>query len=327
MATLVVLLLVLISFVFLLLITVHTLGVKKRLYAELELFYPKEKYERKARRELIKILVEFNKAFYHEYPNVKNDDFNSVLNSYPRQSTDQSKINRDIELYKTMIINKKALKMIEKLLPIHYTIKAQIDSYRKEKRKAQRAQSLIFKEDFQSYFPELYKKRARILKAIENNCLRIEDNLEVEKSKFEDAIQELVLNKKKGVFEKAGLFAWNMATAPVRHVVNIIEGFGENDPRKIGKSATMLVLGVVGVGLAFEAIDGLEGLDGSGAIALDDSSVELLGNGEPGSHFVEPHARILPDGTEIWIDGDGDTSVNLTVEEGGGYYRSNPVNG
>lgn len=44
----------------------------------------------------------------------------------------------------------------------------------------------------------------------------------------------------------------------------------------------------------------------------------------PNSHFVEPHWKTLPNGEMIWVDGDGDTSVNLTVEEGGGWDQSNP---
>lgn len=44
----------------------------------------------------------------------------------------------------------------------------------------------------------------------------------------------------------------------------------------------------------------------------------------PNSHSVEPHWRTLPNGNTIWVDGDGDTSVNQTIEEGGGWNQSNP---
>jgi hypothetical protein len=43
-----------------------------------------------------------------------------------------------------------------------------------------------------------------------------------------------------------------------------------------------------------------------------------------GTHFVRPHERTLQNGETIWVDGDGDTSVDLDVEEGGGWYQSNP---
>ncbi|MDN4493069.1 hypothetical protein [Ureibacillus aquaedulcis] len=42
------------------------------------------------------------------------------------------------------------------------------------------------------------------------------------------------------------------------------------------------------------------------------------------SHSVEPHWRTLSNGDTIWVDGDGDTSVNQSIEEGGGWTQSNP---
>jgi hypothetical protein len=41
-------------------------------------------------------------------------------------------------------------------------------------------------------------------------------------------------------------------------------------------------------------------------------------------HHVEPHWRTLENGQQIWVDGDGDSSTNLTEEQGGGFFRSNP---
>ena len=42
------------------------------------------------------------------------------------------------------------------------------------------------------------------------------------------------------------------------------------------------------------------------------------------SHSVEPHWRTLESGKEIWVDGDGDTSIDRTVEQGGGWTQDNP---
>ncbi|WP_160299097.1 hypothetical protein [Bacillus alveayuensis] len=39
----------------------------------------------------------------------------------------------------------------------------------------------------------------------------------------------------------------------------------------------------------------------------------------PGTHHVRPH---WVEGH--WCDGDGDTDVNLTEQQGGGYERTNP---
>lgn len=49
-----------------------------------------------------------------------------------------------------------------------------------------------------------------------------------------------------------------------------------------------------------------------------------------GNHFVQPHevdAYYRNDGTYVdgyYRDGDGDTSINTDLEDGGGYNRSNP---
>ncbi|NIK78825.1 hypothetical protein FHS15_003971 [Paenibacillus castaneae] len=50
----------------------------------------------------------------------------------------------------------------------------------------------------------------------------------------------------------------------------------------------------------------------------------------PEQHFVNPHyveSYYREDGTYVegyWRDGDGDTSVDLQVEDGGGYMQTNP---
>ncbi|PLT29811.1 hypothetical protein [Peribacillus deserti] len=43
---------------------------------------------------------------------------------------------------------------------------------------------------------------------------------------------------------------------------------------------------------------------------------------KPNQHDVTPHWRTLPDGREIWID--GDTNVDRSHEQGGGWTQSNP---
>ncbi|MCD2347304.1 hypothetical protein [Clostridium guangxiense] len=47
-------------------------------------------------------------------------------------------------------------------------------------------------------------------------------------------------------------------------------------------------------------------------------------------HFVSPHwvdGYITDDGTDVdgyWRDGDGDTSHDLSIEDGGGYWAHDP---
>ncbi|NHM34061.1 hypothetical protein [Neobacillus terrae] len=48
---------------------------------------------------------------------------------------------------------------------------------------------------------------------------------------------------------------------------------------------------------------------------LNDSTIDL------DEHFVRPHERTLPSGEKIWVDGDGDTSVDRSIEQGGGWWQ------
>ena len=50
----------------------------------------------------------------------------------------------------------------------------------------------------------------------------------------------------------------------------------------------------------------------------DKDDVQLVEN--PNMHYVSPHNRTLPDGREIWVDGDGDT----TVDTYDGWVQHNP---
>lgn len=42
------------------------------------------------------------------------------------------------------------------------------------------------------------------------------------------------------------------------------------------------------------------------------------------THSVQPHERTLASGQTIWVDGDGDTTIDRTAEQGGGWEQSNP---
>lgn len=60
------------------------------------------------------------------------------------------------------------------------------------------------------------------------------------------------------------------------------------------------------------------------------ASQEYIKEENPNSHGVAPHyveGYYRADGTYVegyWRDGDGDTSVNHTAEQGGGWNQSNP---
>ena len=95
--------------------------------------------------------------------------------------------------------------------------------------------------------------------------------------------------------------------------------------KNLGKSALVAALGVSILDMA-DVVD-VNGNEGG----FDDSSHSEAAIGDdhvqvenPHQHQVEPHWRTLPDGREIWVDGDGDTTINRSTEDGGGWTQSNP---
>lgn len=78
---------------------------------------------------------------------------------------------------------------------------------------------------------------------------------------------------------------------------------------EVGKEIIKTVaVGTLAVGVA-DVIDNLD---------VFDDDVTIVDN--PNIHHVTPHERVLSDGRTIWVDGDGDTSVDTY----GGWYQSNP---
>ncbi|PEE25959.1 hypothetical protein CON98_33140, partial [Bacillus toyonensis] len=71
-------------------------------------------------------------------------------------------------------------------------------------------------------------------------------------------------------------------------------------------------------------VDGIAEGVGSDSIAQavhpDATDVEYTTEENPNAHHVTPHERVLPDGRTIWVDGDGDTSVDTQ----GGWEQHNP---
>lgn len=106
--------------------------------------------------------------------------------------------------------------------------------------------------------------------------------------------------------------------------------------KQLGKTALIATLGVSVLDTAdIVDVNGNEsGFDGDnnngyinpGGIAMEESNegVDYFQVDNSNSHSVDPYWRTLPDGREIWVDGDGDTSVDRSVEEGGGWTQSNP---
>lgn len=142
-------------------------------------------------------------------------------------------------------------------------------------------------------------------------------------------------------------------SSTVQNVGNVAGGLIDGDEtrwkhglREVGKTVAVGALGVSILDVA-DVIDingnegGIEGNDQTGneSIAMeqqpevaqvetaDSSSTpeqEYTAEENPNEHFVEPYTRTLESGEEIWVDGDGDTSIDHTVEQGGGWNQGNP---
>lgn len=146
-------------------------------------------------------------------------------------------------------------------------------------------------------------------------------------------------------------------SSTVKNVGDVAGGIMDGDDerwkqglRDVGKTVAVGVLGVSVLDVIDVVdINGNEGVPAnSGAIAIDDHpqapSVVYAAEAETGQagdqtyvtaenlngHYVEPHwvdGYNRADGTYVegyYRDGDGDTSVNRTSEQGGGWNQSNP---
>lgn len=103
-----------------------------------------------------------------------------------------------------------------------------------------------------------------------------------------------------------------MAMNGLETVDAIIDGDTEK-AMKVGKELVKTVaVGTLAVGVA-DVLDNIDLFDD-----IDDDVVQITEN--PNIHHVTPHTRTYADGRTIWVDGDGDTSVD-TYD---GWYQTNP---
>lgn len=80
---------------------------------------------------------------------------------------------------------------------------------------------------------------------------------------------------------------------------------------KAGKElAKVALVSTVAIGIG-DVVDGFMDME-------DVDDYELVENEE--THYVSPHVRTLPSGREIWVDGDGNTSVHRSY----GWTQTNP---
>lgn len=142
----------------------------------------------------------------------------------------------------------------------------------------------------------------------------------------DNQMQTQGLNK---IFDSGATYVTGMARGVAKIAkdgIDTIDAIIEGDSDKaikVGKEIIKTVaVGTLAIGVA-DVIDGIGDID----LDLDaDDGWDAFANEEfleenPNMHHVTPHERVLADGTSIWVDGDGDTSVN-TFD---GWYQGNPT--
>lgn len=131
------------------------------------------------------------------------------------------------------------------------------------------------------------------------------------------------------VVDSGVTYAKGVVNGTVKMVGNGIETAcaimdGDTDKAiKVGKEIAKTALVATFALTVSDAIDGLDDFgdsDNDSLIAFDDDYDNDGYIENPNIHHVTPHERTLADGRVIWVDGDGDTSVD-TFD---GWYQSNP---
>ncbi|MFJ5769137.1 hypothetical protein [Psychrobacillus sp. NPDC093180] len=161
---------------------------------------------------------------------------------------------------------------------------------------------------FQRPYRSLVYKRVNYLENVIKQCENVIDYLELKLADLEDVITKLKKLKKPTLLE----IAFNVVTAPIKHTFNLVDSVISGDESKFIRSASMIGLTFLGVGIIGEAIDALDALEASDLSMIEGINTDI--------HHVDSHA------VESYMREDG-TFVS-GYERGGenGYYSSNPDN-
>lgn len=194
----------------------------RKLQMQLELYYPKDTYERLARKEMKSILSKFNELYYDAYPRMLTKHASVAVDYYPKTHSKQYEVQRAMKLCKTHKVRRRNLVKIEELLNLQYIIEEQMNYYGKEIQKTRSTQRLLDEERFSSFFPELHEKRMGALLKMEAHCLKKMDELHEEKRTCERAISDL-LHHQRDIWGDASRLIGDMVSESVKHVVDIVD--------------------------------------------------------------------------------------------------------
>lgn len=188
----------------------------------LNIYYPKNIYEPLARREMKIILTQFNDLFYEAYPEMLKGHSPLLIEHEPRTHARKYDVQRDITLYRTQKVRRKALVKIEEYLHVKYITEEQIDYYKDMMKKAEQTKMQMSDEQFSSYFPQLFDERVHFLESIITLCGNKIEALEEEKLILEQTIYELV-HYPDSFLRDAGRLIGGMVADSVKHVVDVVD--------------------------------------------------------------------------------------------------------
>lgn len=115
----------------------------------------------------------------------------------------------------------------------------------------------------------------------------------------------------------------NLVTTSYDILDSVATGDNKEVKKGLSKLAKGAAIGAIGIGI----LDGLD-IIGNDEIDFvnDDMDNEFIPESDVNPHFVDSYTRA--DGTFVdsyWRDGDGNTSIDLTLEDNGGYLRNNVI--
>ena len=194
--------------------------IRKR-HLQLELQYPKNTYDRSARREMKVILTRFNDLFYDAYPMMIKGQSNAIVDYHPRTHSRNYDVQRAIKLCKTQKVRRKDIVKIEEYLNLQFIIEEQLMFYDNEIKKVQHTKRMLSKEVFSSFFPELFEERMKVLSEIVESSIMKIDKLREEKRVCEKTISDLI-HRNNNFWGDASRLIGSMVTESVRQVADVV---------------------------------------------------------------------------------------------------------
>ena len=194
----------------------------KKQHVQLELYYPKNTYDRLARREMKAVLTHFNERFYDIYPEALKGQSNVTVDYYPRTHSRHYDVQRAIKLCKSQKFRRKDILKIEENLNLQYIIEEQMNFYSGEIKKARYTKDMLSQEVYTSFYPQLYEERMKILDEVEKHSVATIGKLEGERRICEKAIYDL-LYQNHDFWGNASRLIGGMITDSLKRVANVID--------------------------------------------------------------------------------------------------------